>query len=343
MTNVVSLQIANRGQRLQPPPGGMDMEFGLRAEIAGHRWSRGGQAPSFQDHDTAGGAGRALRISPADAITRHGVGWDGVAMEIVQAATHDKVEWSFNGRCHLLLVHEEGLRRQGETVVGDLPTSTLRDLRRKLTFVPAGCQYREWHEPEVRSRIICFYIDPARMPTDDGTTPADEALAPRLLFEDNTLWENAVKLAALVEDGCGNDRYCEALGVVVANEVVRRNRGARGARTPARGGLAPRAQRVAAAYIEGHLAERIALGSLAELVQLSPSHFSHAFKQSFGVSPLRYHNDRRIERAKRLLTDPAQSITDIGLQLGFSDTSAFCTAFRKATGSTPTAYRRRLS
>lgn len=343
MTDAASLQISITGKRLPLPLGGAAAEFGLRAEIVGHRWPRGRQAEVFLDHGVMDVGGGEVRISPKDAVTRHGVGWDGIAMEIVQAATHDTIELSFHGRRHLLLVYEEGLRRQGETVVGDLPSSTLRDLRRKLTFVPAGCRYRESQQPEVRSRMICFYIDPDRMPTGEGAMSANDAAAPRLLFEDNALWETAVKLATLVEDGCANERYCEALGVVVANEVMHRNRGAGGARTPARGGLAPRAQRVTAAFIETHLAERIALGSLATLVQLSPSHFSHAFKQSFGVSPLRYHNDRRIERAKRLLTDPDHSITDIGLQLGFSDTSAFCTAFRKATGSTPTAYRRRLS
>ena len=325
------------------PSIGTEAGFGFRPDIVGHRRPRAGQARSFLDDERRDGVCRDLRISPSGAATRHGLDWDGIAMEIVQATSHDRIELSFHGRCHLLLVHEEGLRGHGETSLGNLQPSTLRDLRRKLTFVPAGCRYREWQQPEVRSRIVCFYIDPARMPAGNGPMGADEPLAPRLLFEDNGLWETAIKLATLVEDGCANDRYCEALAVVVANEVVRRNGGARSARTPARGGLAPRAQRVAAAFIEGHLADRIALGSLAALVQLSPSHFSHAFKQSFGVSPLRYHNDRRIERAKRLLTDPGQSITDIGLQLGFSDTSAFCTAFRKTTGTTPTAYRRRLT
>jgi len=47
---------------------------------------------------------------------------------------------------HLLAVCEEGERREGETFVEGLPRSTLRDLRRKLTLVPAGHAYRDWHE-----------------------------------------------------------------------------------------------------------------------------------------------------------------------------------------------------
>jgi methylphosphotriester-DNA--protein-cysteine methyltransferase len=47
----------------------------------------------------------------------------------------------------------------------------------------------------------------------------------------------------------------------------------------------------------------------------------HAVKQSFGVPPHRYHNIRRIEHAKSLLMKPACSVTEIGLNVGFSETS----------------------
>lgn len=107
-----------------------------------------------------------------------------------------------------------------------------------------------------------------------------------------------------------------------------------------RGGLAAWQQRTVVAYIEEHLAEPISIATLAHLVRLSPYHFSHAFKQSFGTPPHRYHNGRRIERAKILLAAPAPSVTKIGVTLGFSQTSSFTTTFRKATGLTPTAYRR---
>ncbi|WP_456661963.1 helix-turn-helix domain-containing protein [Bradyrhizobium sp. LB13.1] len=41
-----------------------------------------------------------------------------------------------------------------------------------------------------------------------------------------------------------------------------------------------------------------------------------------------------------MLANPAQSVTEIGLALGFSETSAFSSAFRHTTGMTPTEYRR---
>jgi AraC family transcriptional regulator len=43
------------------------------------------------------------------------------------------------------------------------------------------------------------------------------------------------------------------------------------------------------------------------------------------------------------LSKPAPSVTEIGLTVGFSETSSFTTAFRKATGLTPTAFHRSLA
>jgi AraC family transcriptional regulator len=111
----------------------------------------------------------------------------------------------------------------------------------------------------------------------------------------------------------------------------------------AKGGLAAWQQRVVTAYIEEHLAEPISLATLARLVRLSPYYFCRAFKRSLGLPPHRYHSNRRIERAKLLLAQPAPSVTHIGLVVGYSETSSFTAAFHKATGITPTAYRRTLT
>ena len=92
-------------------------------------------------------------------------------------------------------------------------------------------------------------------------------------------------------------------------------------------------------FIEEHLAENVPLLTLAELVDLSVYHFARAFKQSFGVPPHRYHMDRRMDRARSLLQRPALSVTQIGIQTGFRETSSFTRAFRKITGLTPTEYR----
>jgi AraC-like DNA-binding protein len=309
---------------------------------------RSSQADVLLSLDDAGplrrrtAADYAVEIAPSDAVKRHAATWDGMAAEIVQATEHKSIEYHYRGACHLLVVYEQGVRRDGDTFVKGLPRSTLRDFQRKMTFVPAGHEYCERHEPRVLTRMVFFYLEPEKVPIPSET--ANAALAPRLFFEDAMLWSTALKLKQLVESaGSDNRLYLEALGVVLAHELVRLNAGAQRIEAPARGGLAPWQQRIVTTYIEEHLAEQIPLATLAQLVRLSPYYFCRAFKQSLGLPPHRYHNKRRIEQAKLLLAKPAPSVTDIGMTVGFSETSSFTTAFRKATGLTPTAYHRSVA
>jgi AraC family transcriptional regulator len=296
----------------------------------------------FSDFRAGDVIDQALGIFPSDAVTRRRLAWDGMAIEVVQALGHDKIEFRFRAPLHLLVAYEEGIRGDGETRIEGLPHSTLRDVKHKLAFVPAGHEYREWQEPRTRGRIVYFYFDPAKMPID-ASAGADTPLPPRLFFEDKALWETAVKLGRLIESGGEDRHYCEALGVVLAHELVRGSAGTRPVEPPARGGLAAWQQRTVCRYIEDHIAEQIPLATLARSVRLSAYHFCRAFKRSFGVPPHRYHNARRIEHAKTLLAQPARSVTEIALNVGFSETSSFTAAFRRATGMTPTAYRRSLA
>jgi len=137
--------------------------------------------------------------------------------------------------------------------------------------------------------------------------------------------------------------YAEALSIALACELMRVNESGLPCVTRIRGGLPEWQQKKLTQYIEEHLAEDVSLSSLAELVHLSPYHFSRAFKQSFNMPPHRYLTNQRIERAKSLLAARKLSVTEIGLDVGFSETSSFTSAFRKVTGETPTDYRRRLA
>lgn len=273
-----------------------------------------------------------VEIDPPDLVERRGVTCDGMAAEIVQTTRREEIEARYRGPSHLFAVCEQGVR--GDTFVEGLPRSGLRDVRRKLIFVPAGHEYCEQHDPRSLTRLVYFYFDPARMPTRPDTGVAPAPLAPRLFFEDAALWDTALKLERLIERPSSDSRlYFEALGLVLTHELVRHNGGAARVEAPARGGLAAWQQRTVTTYIEEHLTEQISLATLAQLVRRSPYHFCRAFKQSFGVPPHRYHTRRRIERAKSLLAKPTSSVTEVGLAIGFSETSSFTAAFRRALAS----------
>ena len=278
----------------------------------------------------------AVEISPPEAVRCRAVG-QGMAAESLQSTSRKKIQYRFRAPMHLLVMHEKGQRRDGETFVEGLPRSKLRSLERKLTFVPAGHEYEEWQEPVRHTRRMHFYFDPAKL-TPDLT---DISLPPRLFFEDATLWQTALKLKNLVESQVAGDRlYFEALGTLLIRELVRLDRGIGALRPENRGGLAAWQQRIVTAYIEEHVDERIPIATLAHLVRLSPCHFSRAFKQSLGMPPHRYQTNRRMEYAKLLLAERAVSVMEISLTIGFSGPNAFATAFRKVTGLAPTDYRR---
>jgi AraC family transcriptional regulator len=280
--------------------------------------------------------------SPVEIVKRRAVAWRGMTAEIIQATRRERVEYRYRAPFHLLAVYDQAERLDGDTFVEGLPRSSLHDLKKKLTFVPAGHEYNESHEPRILSRIIYFYFDPSALPADAQI--GQREFAPRLYFEDGTLWDSAIKLATLVESaGADNRPYLEALGIVLTHELARLDPATPRVHKPARGGLAAWQQRIVTGYIEEHLAEQIPLATLAQLVRLSPFYFCRAFKQSFGVPPHRYHTNRRIERAKVLLAGQTLSVTETGMRVGFSETSSFTAAFRKATGLTPRSFQRSLT
>jgi len=82
---------------------------------------------------------------------------------------------------------------------------------------------------------------------------------------------------------------------------------------------------------------------LANRVGLSPNYLSNLFHRYTGQTIRQFVQNHRIELACRLLADPVRSIKEIGYQLSFTTPQHFTYVFRRATGMTPAAYRRRLN
>jgi AraC-like DNA-binding protein len=93
-------------------------------------------------------------------------------------------------------------------------------------------------------------------------------------------------------------------------------------------------------YIEAHLTERLTLADLAIEAGLSRHYFSRLFRDVTGEAPMHYLMSRRIEHARRMLSDRRHSVCEIATLLHFADQSHFCRSFRRRTGVSPLQYSR---
>ena len=94
-------------------------------------------------------------------------------------------------------------------------------------------------------------------------------------------------------------------------------------------------------YIDAHFKEPLTLDHLAEIAHVNKYYLAHSFKEQFGVSPISYQLQRRIDESCLLLSQTDLSLTQISRMLGFSSSSYFSQAFRKSQSVTPMEYRQR--
>ncbi len=111
-------------------------------------------------------------------------------------------------------------------------------------------------------------------------------------------------------------------------------------KTHLRGGLSPAALRRVQVFVEANLDRTIHLADLAGRAGLSVYHFARAFRTSAGLTPRAFVEERRIERARRLINDSHQSLASIALESGLGTQSRLTTTFKRRTGFTPAEYRR---
>ena len=116
--------------------------------------------------------------------------------------------------------------------------------------------------------------------------------------------------------------------------------GVRGSARQFRGGLSSVQMRRATELLEAHLDGNIALRQVADACDLSVSHFARAFKKSFRTPPYRWLMERRVARARDLMTNSRLPLADIAIRCGFPDQSALNRSFKRVHGVTPGTWRR---
>jgi AraC-like DNA-binding protein len=162
-------------------------------------------------------------------------------------------------------------------------------------------------------------------------------LDPHLMFED----ERLLVLARLIAAECDNpdplhDLYGESLVLALLTDFLKVKREP----VKKRSKLAAWQLRASTDYIRENCLRSIRLEELAELTNLSQSHFSHAFKASTGVPPHQWQMQARIDRVKDLMMRTDMALTDIAIAAGFSDQAHFSRVFRKMVGVSPSVWQK---
>ncbi|MCY9785713.1 AraC family transcriptional regulator [Nocardiopsis sp. EMB25] len=87
-------------------------------------------------------------------------------------------------------------------------------------------------------------------------------------------------------------------------------------------------------------AQPLDVPALARIAHVSEAHFSRTFRATFGESPHRYLQRRRVERAMFLLRATDRSVTDICFEVGFGSLGTFSRTFSAIVGTSPREFRR---
>lgn len=93
-------------------------------------------------------------------------------------------------------------------------------------------------------------------------------------------------------------------------------------------------------FINDNISSSIRTIELALLLGLSVGHFTHAFKQTTGMTPLIYVATMRVKAAQQSMLCSTHSLSDVALSHGFCDQAHFCRVFRRETGLSPQTWRK---
>src|SRR5690242_19277862 len=90
-------------------------------------------------------------------------------------------------------------------------------------------------------------------------------------------------------------------------------------------------------------AQPLDVPALARVAHVSPAHFSRQFRVTFGETPHRYLQRRRVERAMELLRETERPVTEVCFDVGFHSQGTFSRIFRDVVGELPSRYRARFA
>jgi AraC family transcriptional regulator len=218
--------------------------------------------------------------------------------------------------------------------------SASHDVPHPLSLIPANMEAHGQASGIRFMRHLMLQFDGpilARMLEDE--IDLSDAFAPRLMFSHPGI----MHLAQLFAEECASAQpksrlYGDTLSVALLVALSRLNTSRD--QSDKRGQLAPWQIRRVTDYFFAHLGDDIQLQTVCDLVKLSRSYFSRAFKISTGLAPHQWLLQARIAKAKQLLLESGLQLAQIAVDIGFADQAHFTRTFRRMVGQSPRAWQR---
>jgi AraC family transcriptional regulator len=271
-------------------------------------------------------------VAPDSSVTR-----DKVAAVRFEIAGVESLEFDLASDRHYLAIHDIEAS-DGEISIDGLPPSRDRDLRHRMTFIPAGLAVKGWTSPIDRNNAFtALYVADGCIP-DDLRASGDRWSEPLIHFRDRALAVTLGRLdLALKRDDPFGGLLSESIAMIAFMELSQRLGAAPVGKDQGERLSSERVARVRE-FIHANLSRSITLADLAATVDLSKFHFARAYKNATGRSAYREVLETRVGEARRLLAGGVQ-ISEAARLTGFNGLPQFSRAMKQVSGLSPTAHR----
>lgn len=282
-----------------------------------------------------------LQIFPCEpTISSHEAGWNSINLEYHQHFTHKFIECK--PLQHLIVVYDNTSTR---TVKRQLDGHFQSEYIRKADIVISPADVL--HKASCRNNIefILIILEPAfidctafELNHSDGIE-----ILPHFAQQDWFIYQIGLQLKLELEKSKYVSRlYADYAAHLLAVHLVEHYSTKKQPIKEYADGLPQQKLKQVTGYIWSHLNQNFGIAELAQLVNMSSTHFGRLFKQSTSMTPHQYVINCRLEEVRRLLTNTDLSISQIAQLTGFNSHSHLTRVFRQRMSITPHAYRQML-
>ncbi|NYF50206.1 helix-turn-helix domain-containing protein [Tunturiibacter gelidoferens] len=183
-----------------------------------------------------------------------------------------------------------------------------------------------------------------RIANESGVDSSKLEIRNRFQVRDRELEALSWAMKREMESGCPSGRfYLDGLALAVASRLVTRHSSLAKSAPEKNQGLSGHKLKRILSFIEDQLAENLSLDQIATVAGVSASHMNTLFRKSTGLPIHQYVIQRRVERAKTLLTQDNLSMEEIAQTVGFAHQSHMAKHMRRVLGVPPKAMKRLLA